>query len=307
METRVLANFLRVAEAGTLSGAALELNIAQPALSRQMAMLEDDIGAQLFVRHRRGVALTEAGMLFRDHARAILAALDKARGVVSSAGRDPTGTVTLGLPTSMIYVLSGDAVEAYRRRYPRVFLKVHEAVGHVIESMMREGRLDVAILIEPRPMPGIAPTPLLDEAIYLVGAREAGLSLDRPVAPAELAGLPMVMLARENHVRAKVEATLSRLGLHLDAALEVEGQPLALDLVRRGLGYTLLPRCAVQAEMAAGRLSGAPIAGLTLGWQLGVTRDRADAPAVRALVEVLGETAAERIAAEAWQGAPAAG
>ncbi|HCP00082.1 MAG TPA: LysR family transcriptional regulator, partial [Rhodospirillaceae bacterium] len=187
METRVLQNFLRVTQVGKLGHAAAELNIAQPALSRQIALLEADVGAQLFVRHRRGVTLTEAGLLFRDHARAILATLEQARAEVSATAKDPTGTVTLGLPTSMFYVLSADAVAAYRECYPNVFLRVREAVGHVIGLLFREGQLDVSILIEPGAMPGVALTPLAAEDICLVGPREAGLSLDEPVSLRELA------------------------------------------------------------------------------------------------------------------------
>ncbi len=301
MDTRVLNNFLKVAEAGKLSQAAAALNLAQPALSRQIALLEDDVGAQLFVRHRRGVTLTEAGMLFRERAQAILASVEQARAVVASAGRDPTGTVTLGLPTSMIYVLSGDLVETYRQRFSKVFLRIHEAVGHVVEALFKEGRLDAAILIEPRPMPGVALTPLIEEDIYLVGPGDAGLSLDKPVAPADLADVPMIMLAPENHVRGKVETVLSRAGISFNAALEVEGQPLTFDLVRRGLGYTLLPYCAVRAEMAAGRMSGAPIAGLSLSWTLGVNRARAGAPAVSALVDTIVYLIGDRATGNEWR------
>ncbi len=300
MDTRILSNFLRVTETGNLSQAAATLNLAQPALSRQMALLEEDVGAQLFVRHRRGVTLTEAGELFRDRAQSILASVEQARAAVSSAGRDPTGTVTLGLPTSMIYVLSGDLVEAYRKRFSKVFLRVHEAVGHVVEALLKEGRLDAAILIEPRAMPGVALTPLIEEDIYLVGPGDAGLSLDVPVAPADLAEVPMIMLAPENHVRSKIEAVLSRAGLSFSAALEVEGQPLAFELVRRGLGYPLLPHCAARAEMAAGRMSGAPISDLRLGWTLGVNRARAGAPAVSALVELVEQIVAERARGNEW-------
>ena len=294
METRVLNNFLRVAETGKLSQAAAELNLAQPALSRQIALLEEDVGAQLFVRHRRGVTLTEAGALFRDKAKSILASVEQARAAVSAVGREPTGTVSLGLPTSMIYVLSGALIETYRKRFPKVFLKVHEAVGHVIEALVKDGRLDVAILIDPRPTPGVAVEPLFAEDIYLVGPGDAGLSLDAPVSLARLAQVPMIMLAPQNHVRAKAQTVLSRAGLAFNAAMEVEGQPLAFDLVRRGLGYTLLPHCAVHAELSAGRMSGAPIDGLRLDWKLAVNRSRAGAPAVRALSETVRIRVAER-------------
>lgn len=303
METRVLQNFLRVAQAGKLGQAAAELNIAQPALSRQIALLEADIGAQLFVRHRRGVELTEAGLLFRDHARAILAALDQARAEVSSAGQDPSGTVTLGLPTSMLYVLSGDVVAAYRKRFPNVFLRVHEAVGHVVDGLFTDGQLDAAILIEPRPMPGMALTPLSAEAICLVGPRTAGLDLDTPVTPEQVAEVPMIMFPAENHVRKRTEAVLASRGLTLTPAMEVEGQPLTFELVRRGLGHTILPRCAALAEMKIGGMSAAPIAGAKLDWSLAVARPRADAPAVRALVELLVEQVDARAADGVWQAA----
>lgn len=301
METRVLQNFLRVAQAGKLGHAAAELNIAQPALSRQIALLEADVGAQLFVRHRRGVALTEAGLLFRDHVRAILAALEQARAEVSAAARDPTGTVTLGLPTSMFHVLSADVIAAYRTRYPNVSLRVHEAVGHVIEALFHDGQLDTAILIEPGTMPGVALTPLIAEDICLVGPRDAGLSLDTPVTLATLAAAPMIMHDAANHVRTRIESLLARHALSFLPAMEIEGQPLTFEMVRRGLGHTVLPRCAARAEIATGGMSAAPIAGATLGWSLAVNRTRAGAPAVRALTELLHELAQRRIDDGVWQ------
>lgn len=301
MDMRVLRNFLRVAEAGAFSQAAARTNIAQPALSRQMALLEEELAAQLFVRHRRGVSLTEAGTLFRGRAETILNEYDHARDAVSLVSREPSGTIALGLPTSMIYVLSGDLVERYRQHFPKVFLRVHEAVSHMVENLLKDGRVDAAILIEPKPMPGVALTELLTEDIYLVGPKDAGLKLEKPVPPAKLAEVPMVMLDAQNHVRLKAENELAREGLTLNAALEVEGQPLALDLVRRGLGYTLLPYCAVQVEMAAGRLSGAPVKGLGLGWTFGVNRTRAGAPAVSALVDLVLEIIAERTDSNGWQ------
>lgn len=305
METRVLQNFLRVAQAGKLGHAAAELNIAQPALSRQIALLEADVGAQLFVRHRRGVTLTEAGLLFRDHARTILAALEQARAEVSATAQNPSGTVTLGLPTSMFYVLSADAVAAYRARYPNVFLRVHEAVGHVIEALFRGGQLDAAILIEPGATPGVALTPLVAEDICLVGPKEAGLSLDIPVSLDELATAPMIMLDAANHVRTKIEGLLAQNDLSLNPAMEMEGQPLTFEMVRRGLGHTVLPRSAAGRELAAGRMSAAPIRGATLAWSLAVNRTRADAPEVRALTELLHELAQARIDEGAWQQAAA--
>jgi DNA-binding transcriptional LysR family regulator len=84
----------------------------------------------------------------------------------------------------------------------------------------------------------------------------------------------------------------------LTPALEVEGQPLALELVRRGVGHMILPHCAIAAEMAAGRVRGAPIRGASLTWALGCNATRAKAPAVTALVDLLTELSAIRFAAK---------
>lgn len=302
MDVRTLRSFLRVAEAGNLSRAAEALNIVQPALSRQIALLEAELGTQLLVRHRRGVALTEAGMALRQHAQGILAAVDEARQAVSALGSEPTGTVALGLPTSMLYVLSGTLVEAYRRRYPRVALRLHEAIGHVIEALMEDGRLDVAVIIEPRAIRGVAQETLVSEAMCLAGPPAASLDMARPVSAAEVAAVPMMMFSPQNRVRTRLETLLARDGLSLaPAALEVEGQPLAFDLVRRGLGYTVLPWCAVEAEIAAGRMSGAPIEDFAISWILAVNRARAGAPAVRAMVDMLRDTVAARVADGTWK------
>lgn len=302
MNLRMLSNFLRVAEAGSLKGAAASLNIAQPALTRQVALLEQEFDAQLFIRHRRGVLLTEAGQQLRAHAERILREMEQARDTVSAIAHEPSGTVSLGLPTSMRYVLSGAVVERYVRAYPKVFVRVHEAIGHVVEGLLRGGELDVAILIaEARNMSGIELTPLLTEEVYLAGPPEAGLRMDRPVPVATLAEVPIILLAPRNMLRASIERELGRHELKLRNSLEVEGQPLVFDLIRRGLGYTVLPHCAVQAEMAAGHVSGAPVTGLTMSWTLAVSKLRADAPAVRELVRIIHEVKEERVREGAWR------
>lgn len=301
MNLRMLANFLKIAQIGSLKAAAAALNVAQPALSRQVVLLEEEFGAQLFVRHRRGVSLTEAGEQLRLHAERVMRELEQAHDSVAAIAHEPRGSVALGLPTSMRYVLSGAVVEAYVRAFPNVFMRVYEAIGHVVEERLRAGDLDVAILIEQaRDMAGVMFTPLLAEDAYLVGPHDAGLKFDEPVGMGRLAEVPLILLAPHNLLRARIERALGQHGLQLGNFLEVEGQPLVFDLVRRGLGYTVLPFCAVQAEMAAGHISGAPVKGLTLNWTLAVNRLRAGAPAVRELVRLIHEVKDQRIASGEW-------
>ncbi len=301
MDLRMLANFLRVAEVGSVKGTAELINLAQPALSRQIALLEREFGAPLFVRSSRGVTLTEAGDALRVHAERILGEMERAREALSETARVPAGTLSLGLPTSMRYVLSSSLVSSYRRSYPEVVLRVHEAIGHVIEDLLTRRMLDVAILIAGAAEIDADLTPLVSEDVYLAGPPGAGLDMHRPVPVTYLSQLPMILLSPHNRLRLKISEELARHRLSMRANLEVEGQPLVLDLIKHGIGYTVLPYCAIEAEMAAGEISGAPIKGLTINWTLGVNRMRAHVPAVREMIRLICEAVEARVASGEWK------
>jgi LysR family nitrogen assimilation transcriptional regulator len=278
VDLATLAHFVRVAEIGSLKAAAGTLHLAQPTLSRQMAALERELGARLFVRHRRGVALTTAGEQLRGHAERILGEMERARSAVSASAQEPRGSVALGLPASMRYV---------------------------IEDLLRSRQIDVAILISaPRNLDNVEFTSLANEDVYLVGPPDGRLDLSTPVPVSHLADVPMILVAPENWLRREIQRRLARHDLGLRRSLEVEGQPLVLDLTRQGAGYTVLPFCAIEADLAAGRLSGAPIEGLTITWTLGVNRMRAHAPAVRELIRLIHEAIDSRIVSGDWRVAP---
>jgi DNA-binding transcriptional LysR family regulator len=300
MNLRMFANFLRVAEIGSIKATAEAVNLAQPALTRQIALLEEEFAAQLLVRHSRGVKLTEAGEQLRIYFERILSEVAAARVALSVTAQQPSGRVALGLPTSMLYVLSSTVISAYQQAYPNVMLKVHEAVGNVVADLLHARRLDVAILFWEAHSPEVDITPLVTEDLYLAGPPDAGLDLAQPVPVSYLAEIPIVLLPPQNPVRLMLERELARCNLGFRSSLEIEGQPLALDLVRNGTGYTVLPLGAVQAEMAAGRISGAPISGLSVTWAIGVNRLRAYAPAVRELVRMIETITDNRIASGQW-------
>ncbi len=302
MNLRTLSNFLSVAEIGSLKGAADAVNIAQPALTRQIALLEEEFGARLFLRHHRGVTLTEAGEELRAHAERILAEVAKARIAMSAAAATPAGAVSLGLPTAMRYVLSSAVVSAYRKAFPNVSLTVHEAFVHVIEDLLAARQIDVAILMAgARGLDNFDITPLVTEDVYLAGPRTAGLRLDQPVPLKKLAELPIILFSKRNQLRVAVENALARDKLALRPYLEVEGQPLTLDLMRNGAGYTIMPYCAVQSEIAAGEISGAPVRGLQTTWALAVNRTRAHAPALRELITLIRQSVDEHVKRGTWR------
>jgi LysR family nitrogen assimilation transcriptional regulator len=302
MNLRSLRNFLSIAEAGSLKGAADIVNIAQPALTRQMALLEQEFGTKLFLRHHRGVTLTEAGGRFREHAERILAEVSRARVEMSNAMERPTGTVSLGLPTAMRNVLSSSLIAAYHKAFSDVQLRVHEAFVHILEDLLQSRELDVAILFGgSRKIDNFDVRPLVAEDVYLVGPHDAGLDLNRPVSIKYLAEIPIILISRRNQLRLTAEQAMARHGVDFRPFLEVDGQPLTRDLVMKGTGYTITPYCAAQADIEAGLLSGAPIRGLTITWALGVNRVRAHAPAVRELIAYIKRAVDDRVANSSWR------
>ena len=302
MNLRALSNFLSVIEAGSLQGAANIVHIAQPALTRQIAILEQEFGTKLFLRHHRGVTLTEAGERLREHAERILIEVAKTRVAMSTAAKQPTGTVSLGLPTAMRYVLSSAVISAYHKAYPDVHMKVHEAFVHIIEDMLQTRQIDVAILFDGTRNPGnFDMTPLVTEDVYLAGPPNAGLDLSSPISVKYLAEVPIILISRKNQLRLAAEQAMARYGLDFRPFLEVEGEPLTLDLVKKGIGYTITPFCAIQAELKSGQLCGTPIRGLSITWALGVSRVRAHAPAVRELISLIQQAVDDRVASGTWR------
>jgi DNA-binding transcriptional LysR family regulator len=304
MNLRSLRNFLSIAEAGSLKAAADVVHIAQPALTRQMGLLEEEFGTKLFLRHHRGVTLTEAGERLREHAERILAEVSRAERDMSNALEKPSGTISLGLPTAMRSVLSAALIASYHKTYPEVQLRVHEAFVHVLESLLRSRELDVAILFGgSHELDHFDVRPLVVEDVYLVGPPDAGLKLNRPVSIKYLADVPVILISRRNQLRLSAEQAMARHGVRFRPFLEVDGQPLTRDLVMKGTGYTITPYCAVQADIEAGLLCGAPIRGLTITWALGVNRVRAHAPAVRELIAHIQRAVDSRVATSSWRAA----
>lgn len=305
MNLRTIANFLKIAEAGSLKAAADMVHTAQPALTRQVALLEKDLGAKLFLRHRRGVTLTEAGVQFREHAERILAEVSEARAAMSSASETPTGKISLGLPTALRHGLSSSVVAAYHHAYPDVEMKVHEAFVHVLEQLLQSRQLDVAILFGgTRKLDGFDLTPLAIEDVYLVGSPQTNLNIHKPVSIKDLVKFPVILISRRNQLRQDAEQALARHHVKFRPFLEVEGQPLTHDLVAKGVGYTITPHCDVQYELESGQLKGARIRGLTITWTLAVNRVRAHTPAVRELTEMIRRAADTRISQGNWRSIP---
>ncbi|MDE2005953.1 MAG: LysR family transcriptional regulator [Rhodospirillales bacterium] len=247
MNLRQLESFLRVAELGSFSRAALVLGLAQPALSRQIRLLEEDLGAKLLRRTGRGAIPTEAGARLREHAGGILRLAAQAREDLAAERGEPTGRIVIALPPSMARLLTLRLVEGFRAALPRARLAVVEGLSTHIGEWIATGRVDLGLVLNPSPLGAIETRPILDEALCLVSpARPRAPSAKLPFA--ELARYPLVIPEPMHVIRKLVETEAARARLSLDIAWEISGVPAILELVRTGHGHAVLTEGAVRAS-----------------------------------------------------------
>src|SRR4051812_49068508 len=140
MDARVLEYFLRVVEHGSINRAADELGLSQPSLSRWLALLEHDVGTPLMIRSRRGIQLTDAGMLLVERSRPILHQLDLLRAEIGGKAR---AQVAIGLPFSMQRMVTAPFVEQIAADQPNVTLRVYEGINNSLRKWMEDALLDV--------------------------------------------------------------------------------------------------------------------------------------------------------------------
>ena len=257
MEFRQLESLVAIAESGSFSRAAVALNLTQPSLSRQISLLEQELGQRLLVRTGRGVAPSAAGEAFLVHARAMLETSRSARDEMRDLDKDPEGRVMIGMPPRVALGLSAPLIQSFRKRFPRAVVTVIEALSLSLRESMVGGRLDMALMFDPLPSPQLTYEQLMRERLVLVGPPRSRMAAT--VSLTALATLPMVMPNAPNAIRSLVDGVLAPRGISLDVIAEVGAVQTVLALVTAGVGYTILPESALLTTVEAKVLPRAPI------------------------------------------------
>src|SRR5215813_3951886 len=196
LELRHLRYFLAVAETLHFSKAAERLGIAQPPLSQQIRKLEALVGHRLFDRTTRGVKLTLAGQLLAERARSTLDKVHDDLAQVRRLGRGEEGTLTVGFSGSVMFTQLPAAIEAYRRRYPKVELRLRELVTSAQIAALLDGTLDLAFLRDGDPTEGIQMSTVLREPYVAVLPAAHPLSRKRMLRVGDLRREPFILFAR---------------------------------------------------------------------------------------------------------------
>ena len=249
MDMRQLRYFVQIVESGSLAKASRQLFIAQPALSQQMARLEDEVGRPLLVRSSRGVTPTENGEALYHHAKFMLRQLDQAVSVARQETAALSGRVTLGLAPTTTCQLGLPLLQHLRCKVPGVRLNVVEGLSGHLEHMTRVGELDLAVLFSPKAAAELSVEPLLEEELFVI------LPADSALVPAdrqsltlhEVAALPLILPSPGHGLRRRIGLEFERNNLPIDAVAEIDSLPLLMHCVAQGVGATIKPMAAIHA------------------------------------------------------------
>lgn len=243
MELRQIRYFVRVVELGSMSRAALELDMVQSALSQQISRLEGELSTRLLQRSSKGVVPTEAGLAFFREAQLTLRHAEQAARAAQQARL--SGSVSVGLAPTTAAVLGLPLLRAMRERYPDVRLHLVESMSGHVSTMLNARQLDLAVLFNTDPGRRWSVMPLLEEKLYLIRSRKEFARAPAKVRAAALKGVPLIMPTGGHGLRSALDAVFSRARLQPTVVAEIDSLSMLMDAVEAGLGGSLQPWAAV--------------------------------------------------------------
>jgi len=295
MDTHRLRYFLRIAEEGSITRAAGLSGIAQPALSRQLQLLEDDLGVVLFRRTRRGVELTEAGERLRASTAGPLRQLELAVHYAGSPLARLERNMLLGMPETTVDVLAAPLISSLSTVFPTaVFSVTVGSTDQMVEAMLK-GAVDVA-LINPVPDERVFYREMLTEDLVLVGGPESDLEPTRPMTFIDVVALPLVIPRSPSGAATLLQNAALRTKVNISYRASTDSLQVTKRLIEAGLVYGVLPLAACRREVDDAHLRFAPICEPRLTQHLGVAATT-QLQLPRELTVKLGNTIREEVAA----------
>ncbi|MCA0939867.1 LysR family transcriptional regulator [Yangia mangrovi] len=300
-ELRTLRYFLCVAEEKNMTRASERLRIAQPALSRQIARLESDLGLRVFNRTARGMELTEAGEILQRRAYAIMAQIAQAHHDVTAHAEKPQGVVVVGMPPTPGEFITPPLLSRVKAEYPEIELRFVEGFSNALEHKLSQGEIGLAVMHDAPLQDDIVTTELLVEHLNVIGP--CGSFDKDSYTLAEAAAMPLIMPSRPNFLRILVDKHADEIGAGLNIVQRVDGVWHLKSLVRHGHGFTILTYGGVLSEVQNGTLEARPIVSPQISWTL-CTATKADQrrkKAIQVVEALVRDIVGELVAAGIWR------
>lgn len=266
IDVRSLRYFVAMVTTGSISRAAAELHIAQPALSLHLRRMETELGVKLLERSSRGVVATAAGQRFLVHSRDVLEKLRFACEDVREGASEPVGTITIGMPQSIGMALTPRLVRDAVQRWPRLHLQIVETLTGHVPSQLVGRTIDLGMTFLNDKSSGLRYRGLVEEELVLVGppptSRRPAPSLARmrQVPFADLAHIPLLLPSPQNSLRQVIDRYAQQAQVKLWMMADVDSIPQLVAIAGEGLGHSILSYPSVIGALAEGRVSAVRLA-----------------------------------------------
>ena len=261
MELRQLRYFVSVARERSFTKASEKLHIAQPALSRQIQLLEDEFGVELLHRTAKGAHTTEAGRRFKEMAEFVLNYVAEMKPSLTQFASKPSASIVVGLPPSLAFMLAPRLVEETQRRFPLVTLRIIEGLSVFLAEWLEEFRLDLAVLTDYGPIAGIERHFIEEDDMVFVGTPAKLKKYDKTIPLKDVEDFPLLIT---HGFRSIISEHFAAEHIEPNYHMELDSIPIAKEMVLRGLYCSILSYGLVHEETKQGRLralqfEGAPV------------------------------------------------
>ena len=228
--------FRAVAEKGSISAAAQELFISQPAVSQSIRQLEEQLHLRLFSRSSRGVVLTHEGQLLLEYVRRGLGLLESGEEKLSQVRELLAGELTIGASDTVTKTYLLPKLEAFHKAYPDIRIRILNGTTKMVLDLLHAGQVDVAFASESQDESVYAVRHCLDTHMVFVASPEYPCDFDRAYTAEEMAAFPLILLERKASSRLYLERCFREHGLEIEPEIELGSHNLLISLARIGLG-----------------------------------------------------------------------
>ena len=267
MELDHVEAFVAVARLGSVSRATSVLHLSQPAISRRLHLLEDELGVPLFDRLRTGVRINDAGRVFMRHADAMLASMRDGVDAVNALRDVQTGVVTLALVGTLASTPLTDRLRRFAEKYPRVDLRLRTALSAEVSALVVSGQASLGLRYGADADPHLVSTIVNQERLIPVCATGHRLARMTRVSARALArerwlAFPSHSTPAREPYTASLTERLAANGLSASEIVHVDSLTAQKRMIEAGFGLGLLPESSVTEELRAGTLLALKVTGL---------------------------------------------
>ena len=244
--------FRAVAEKGSISAAAQELFISQPAVSQSIRQLEEQLHLRLFSRSSRGVVLTHEGQLLLEYVRRGLGLLESGEEKLSQVRELLAGELTIGASDTVTKTYLLPKLEAFHKAYPDIRIRILNGTTKMVLDLLHAGQVDVAFASESQDESVYAVHHCLDTHMVFVASPEYPCDFERAYTAAEMAAFPLILLERKASSRLYLERFFREQGVEIEPEIELGSHNLLISLARIGLGVACVTEEFSQSGLSRG-------------------------------------------------------